>query len=99
MEESLSIGWELRAAAAQGDYERVAAIAASLAPGMEAQVEQFRIQMQLYTQARAGQDWRRALRALADARLAAIHAGLPDLESIATEGLYHIVRSYEGRRA
>ncbi|HEY3365513.1 MAG TPA: hypothetical protein VGK74_10710 [Symbiobacteriaceae bacterium] len=99
MEESLSIGWELRAAAAQGDFDKVAAIANALVPGMEAQVEQFRIQMGLYAQAKEANDWRRSLRALADARLAAIAAGLTDLESMATEGLYNIVKLYEGRRA
>ncbi|MGE5673419.1 MAG: hypothetical protein ACM3XM_05980 [Mycobacterium leprae] len=89
---------KLVAAALEGNYQRVTELAAALAPGAEPQLEQFRIQMEEYEAAVQQSDWRRALRALADARLAAIGAGIPDLEAIATQRLYSVVKQYEGRR-
>jgi hypothetical protein len=83
---------ELRIAAEQGDYAKAAQVAAALAPGMEAQLRQFFIQMEIYQEAKGTSDWRKALRALADARIAAISAGLPELESVVTERLYDVVK-------
>lgn len=83
---------ELRTAAERGDYARAAVVAQQLAPGMEAQLGQFRNQMEVYEATRAQADWRRALRALADARIAAIAAGLPELESVVTDRLYDVVK-------
>jgi hypothetical protein len=89
---------EMRTAMEQGDYALAVTLAAELAPGMDSQLGQFKIQMELYRQARSDADWRRALRAIADARIAAISAGLPELESIASHHLYQIVREHEGKR-
>ncbi|HWI64939.1 MAG TPA: hypothetical protein VNT75_24180 [Symbiobacteriaceae bacterium] len=89
----------IRAAAESGEYGRAVEIAIRLWPDMAHQLEQYRLQMELYETSRAGHDWRRALRALADARLAAIAAGLVELEIVATNRLYDVVKSNELRRA
>jgi hypothetical protein len=89
----------VQAAAEAGDYARAVTIAAELVPDMEAQLGQYQIQMDLYEQARQTGHWRLALRALADARMAAIAAGLPELEGVATDRLYDVVKSHELRRA
>lgn len=88
----------LRAAAVQGDYAGVISAAAALAPEAEPQLVQFRIMMERYEEARQAADWRRALRAVADARMAAIAAGLPELETLTTNLLYDVVKQYEGRK-
>lgn len=89
----------VRAAAEAGDYERAVTIANRLVPDMEAQLAQYQVQMSLYEQAMAAGNWRLAIRALADARLAAIQAGLPELEGVATDRLYAVVKAHELRRA
>jgi hypothetical protein len=89
----------VRAAAEQGDYLRAVTIAARMAPGMEPQLTQYRFMMEAYEQALAAGDRRKALRALADARLAAIAAELPELETVATNRLYAVVKAHELRRA
>ncbi|HLN62402.1 MAG TPA: hypothetical protein VK464_12695 [Symbiobacteriaceae bacterium] len=89
----------VRAAAEAGDYERAVTIAGHLVPEMAAQLGQYQVQMALYEQARAEGNWRLAIRALADARLAAIAAGLPELEGVATDRLYTVVKAHELRRA
>jgi hypothetical protein len=89
----------VRAAAEAGDYARAVSIAEKLAPGSEPQLVQYRLMMEKYDQAVAGDDWRRALRALADARLAAIAAEMPELETVATNRLYEVVKAHELRRA
>lgn len=86
------------AALQRGDYARAELAAAALVPGKEPQLYQFRIQMESYERARRESDWYRALRALADARLAAINAGVAELEEVANRRLQETVRSYEGRR-
>ncbi len=80
-----------------GDYNQAVAIASALAPGMEPQLEQYRLQMQAYERANAERDWRRALRALADAWMAALAAGVPELEKVANERLYALVKDHEVR--
>ncbi len=89
----------VRAAAEAGDYERAVTIAGHLVPEMEAQLTQYQVQMALYEQAMGAGNWRLAIRALADARLAAIQAGLPELEGVATDRLYAVVKAHELRRA
>lgn len=89
----------IRAAAEIGEYARAVEIAVKLWPDMIHQLEQYRLQMELYELSRAKLDWRRALRSLADARLAAIAAGIVELEIVATNRLYDVVKSYELRRA
>lgn len=89
----------VRAAAEEGDYARAVAMAALLVPGMEAQLGQYRLQMELYEQAVKNGNWRQAIRALADARIAAVQAGLPELEVVATDRLYDVVKAHELRRA
>lgn len=84
-----------REAAQAGDYTRAADLAAIVAPGMEMQLEQFRLRMQDYEEACVEENWRRALRALADARLAALAAGVVDLEQVANERLYDLVKKHE----
>lgn len=91
-------GSAAREAALAGDYSRAVAVAAPLVPGMEPQLEQYRLQMRAYDEAHALQDWRKALRALADARLAARAAGVPALEQVASDRLYELVRSHEVSR-
>ncbi|MFZ5828008.1 MAG: hypothetical protein ACOY94_27195 [Bacillota bacterium] len=88
-----------REAAEAGDYTRAAALAAIVAPGMEMQLEQYRLRMQDYERASAEGDWRKALRALADARLAALAAGVFGLEQVANERLYDLVKQGEVRRS
>jgi hypothetical protein len=90
---------DLRIAVEQGDYVRAVNLAAALAPGTEPQLDQFRIQMEVYDRARAAADYRKALRALADARMAAIAAGFPELEAVITDRLYEVVKLHGGRRA
>lgn len=87
-----------RQAAVDGDYNKAVSLAATLVPGMELQLEQYRLQMETYDDARTTEDWRRALRALADARLAALAAGVPELEQVASDRLYDLVRLHEVRR-
>lgn len=82
-------------AARSGDYTRAVAIAATMVTNMELQLERFRIQMERYDEACGAGDWRRAVRSLADARLAALAAGVPELEQVATERLYALVRKHE----
>lgn len=82
----------------RGDYARVEVAAAAMVPGKEAQLHQFRVQMESYERARGEADWYRALRALTDARLAAISAGLVPLEEMANRRLKETIRLYEGRR-
>jgi hypothetical protein len=89
----------IRAAAEAGDYGRAVEVAAKLWPDVAPQLEQYRLQMELYELCREKSEWRRALRALADARIAAIAAGLPELEVVATNRLYDVVKSHELRRA
>ncbi len=83
---------EVRAAAERGDYALAESLALSLAPGKETELTRFRERMEVYEQARESQDWRRALRALADARDAAVAAGLPELEGVVTHRLFDIVK-------
>lgn len=99
MQESTTTARLARAAVEQGEYARGVDIAAKLAPGLEPQLEQYRLMMETYDLAVSAADWRRALRALADARLAAIQAGLPELETVATNRLYEVVKAHELRRA
>lgn len=89
-----SIARSAREAALVGDYDSAVAIANSLVPGMELQLQQYRWQMETYEEARCRNDWRRALRALADARLAAVVSGVPALEEVASDRLYDLVRTY-----
>ncbi|MDF2628602.1 MAG: hypothetical protein K0R39_2433 [Symbiobacteriaceae bacterium] len=89
----------IRAAAEQGDYVGAVEMATKLLPDMVHQLQQYRLMMEQYETSRGKLDWRRALRALADARLAAIAAGLVELEIVATNRLYDIVKSHELRRA
>lgn len=89
----------IRAAAEQGEYGRAVEIATKMWPEMAHQLEQYRLQMENYELARDKHDWRRALRALADARIAAIAAGMVELEIVATNRLYEVVKSNELRRA
>lgn len=86
-------------ALARGDYARAEVAAAAFAPGKEAQLHQFRIQMESYERARIEADWYKALRALADARMAAIGSGIPTLEEVVTDRLRETIRLYEGRRS
>ena len=98
MQQAVTTAETMRAAVAQGDYAGAVDAAAALAPEMAPQLVQFRFMMERYAEARQASDWRRALRALADARMAAIAAGLPELETLATNLLYDVVKQYEGRR-
>jgi len=89
----------VQAMAERGDYRGAVAAALAIVPCAEAQLRQYEIMMELYEEARVGGSWRRALRALADARMAAIAAELPELETVATARLYEVVRLHELRRA
>lgn len=99
MQEVSTVSRLVQAAAEAGDYERAVVLSAQLVEGMEAQLGQYRLRMEGYEQARAAGNWRLALRTLADARIAAIQAGLPELEGVATNRLYDVVKSHELRRA
>ncbi|HYF92103.1 MAG TPA: hypothetical protein VD969_07635 [Symbiobacteriaceae bacterium] len=89
----------IRAAAEKGEYGRAVEIAARMWPEVALQLEQYRLQMEIYELCREKCDWRRALRALADARIAAVAAGVVELEMVATNRLYEVVKSNEARRA
>jgi DNA polymerase/3'-5' exonuclease PolX len=65
---------------------------------VEVQLRQYWLQMELFEKFRAEGDWRRALRAIADARIAAVAAGKTDLEAAASERLLEVVRLYQGGR-
>jgi hypothetical protein len=99
MQEITSGNRLIRAAAEQGDYVGAVEMAMKLWPEMVHQLQQYRLMMEQYEASRGKLDWRRALRALADARLAAIAAGLVELEVVATNRLYDVVKSHELRRA
>lgn len=95
MSETTTARAELKAAAGRGDYAEAVRSAAVLAPGKERELEQFRSQMELCERALRAAEWRRALRALAEARTAAVAAGLPDLESISTARMYAVIKLRE----
>jgi hypothetical protein len=99
MQEMRSGNRLIRAAAEQGDYVGAVEMATKLWPEMVHQLQQYRLMMEQYEASRGKLDWRQALRALADARLAAIAAGLVELEVVATNRLYDVVKSHELRRA
>lgn len=86
-----------REAAEAGDYTWAAAIAVTGAPGLEMQLEQFRLRMQDDEVACTVENWRQPLRALAVARLAALGPGVVDLERVANERLYDLVKKHEVR--
>lgn len=98
MLESLTTAGGLRAAAERGDYALAAKQAAELMPDMIPQIEQYRIRMELYEEAVEAENWRQAIRALADARMAAIAADLPELEVVAQARLFQVVKHFQGRR-
>lgn len=97
MPEATTLAQAVRAAAERGDYGRAVETAAKLVPGMEPQLGQYQYQMERYEQYKAAADWRHALRALADARTAAVAAGLPELETVASNRLYEVVKLYSVR--
>lgn len=89
---------ELKAAAARGDYARVVNLATSMSPKSRPEAVKFQAHMDIYEQARRQGDWRRTMRALADARDAAIAAGFPQLESVVSHRLVEVVNLQRGVR-
>lgn len=90
---------EVRTAAERGDYALAEELANSMVTGASEELAKYRERMERYEQAKAVGDFRRALRALADARAAAIASGLPELESVVTHLLFDVVRlQQEGRK-
>lgn len=94
-----SSGRQVKQAAESGDYALAVSLAVRVVPGMEPELKKFQKQMEAYEEARGHANWHRALRSLADARAAAISAGLPELESVVTHRLFDIVKQqHEGRK-
>lgn len=86
---------ELKAAVGRGDYASVVRSAAVLAPGKERELDQFRTEMEFSQRAIHSAQWRSALRALAQARMAAVAAGVPELERISTDQMYLVIKLRE----
>lgn len=86
---------ELKAAVGRGDYAVAVRSAAVLAPGKEQELDQFRAEMEFSQRAIRSAQWRIALRALAQARMAAVAVGLPELESISTDQMYRVIKLRE----
>jgi len=86
---------ELKAAAGRGDYALAVRSAAILAPGKEQELNQFRAEMEFSQRAIRSAQWRSALRALAQARMAAVAVGLPELENISTDQMYRVIKLRE----
>lgn len=92
-------GRDVRIAAEGGDYSLAVTLAAKVVPGMEPELRKFKAEMEAYEEAKGRANWHRALRSLADARAAAISAGIPELESVVTHRLFDIVKQqHEGRK-
>lgn len=95
MGKTTTIHRDMRTAAGRKDYAKATDAALILAPDKGTYLTEFRVFMERYEQAKSRYAWRKALRAVIAARRAAIAAELPDLEQIATERLYELVRLYE----
>lgn len=91
-------GREIRAAAERGEYARAAVMASILAPGMEGVLGRFQTEMEAYERAKISANWHRALRALADARAAALASGVIELEAVVTRRLFDVVRLHHEER-
>ncbi|HEY8346061.1 MAG TPA: hypothetical protein VIL07_02150 [Symbiobacteriaceae bacterium] len=85
----------LKEAARRGDYAGAVRNAALLVPGKQRELDRFRMEMEQYERAVRTAQWRAALRALAAARMAAVAAGLPELEDISTDQMYRVIRLRE----
>lgn len=97
---SSQVDRELLVAADKGDYARAFERALALVPNKGTELSRYRALMELYEESRRTADWRRALRALADARAVAIAVELPELERAVTHRLFDLVKEQqEGRKA
>lgn len=86
---------KLKAAVGRGDYALAVRSAAVLAPGKEQELNQFRAEMEFSQHAIRSAQWRSALRALAQARMAAVAVGLPELENLSTDQMYRVIKLRE----
>lgn len=87
---------QARMAAAQRDYRRAEALAVAAMPDDLQSLAQFRQYMEMCEQAVESGDWRTALRALADARIALAGTRCLVLEGVIHERLQQVIR--EGGR-
>jgi len=92
-----AVARKARSFAQAGDYNQAVAVASLLVPGMEHQLEQFRVRMRAFESAKAIGHWREAVSALTDARMAALAAGIPELAQVASDQLFRLVKEQEVR--
>lgn len=80
----------------RGDYRQAEALVAGAIPETKERLQRFRTQMELHEEAVTRQDWRVALRALADARIAVADARLQDFEQFIATRLRQVMNLHRG---
>jgi hypothetical protein len=83
---------QARQAAEQGDYRRAEALAASVVPADTRRLAEFRHHMEACEEAIRAEDWRMALRTLADARIALAASRCTILESAVQHRFQYVLR-------
>jgi len=89
---------EILVAADKGEYAFACERALAVVPGKGEELRKYRALMELFDECRRTADWRRGLRALADARATAIAIGLPELEKAVTHRLFDLVKEQQEAR-
>lgn len=79
-------------AARKGDYRKAEALAGAVSPGDLESLSRFRHHMETSEQAIRSEDWRTALRALADARIALADTHCAELQDVVHERLQQVMR-------